>query len=135
MLSRLAALAFAAAASAGTVLWDGRLNGYNSSDFLNNWSWGNTVGPYQYYIHGSGSVDEYVKLGADYKNPADKASQQGIQITIDISSARNSDGMLRTELIPQTSAPINKASRSKSGCKAVLTRNAGQSILLFLNPA
>jgi hypothetical protein len=89
-----------------TVLWDGRFNTFNSSADLNNWSWANQVGPYQYYIHGSGDVTEYVNLSPDYKNPADTASKQGVKITIDSTAKWNSD-MWRTELIPQTSAAIN----------------------------
>ena len=91
-----------------SVLWDGRLNAYKSSAFLDKWSWSNPVGPYQYYIHGSGPVSEYVKLSTKYKNPADSGSKKGIQVTIDKTSVWNSDNMLRTELIPQTSAPINQ---------------------------
>ena len=49
-------------------------------------SWSNQVGPYQYYIHGSGAVTEYVNLGTAYKNPADTSSAQGIQVTIDKTS-------------------------------------------------
>lgn len=37
-------------AMAGTILWDGRFNNLTSSTDLNNWSWSNEVGPYQYYI-------------------------------------------------------------------------------------
>ena len=32
------------------VVWDGRVNEWSSSADLNNWSWGNQVGPYQWYI-------------------------------------------------------------------------------------
>lgn len=53
-------------------------------------------------------MSEYVNLGTAYKNPADQGSKQGIQIIINNSSVWNDDGMLRTELIPQTTAPINK---------------------------
>ena len=91
-----------------TILWDGRLNAYSSSAFLDDWSFSNEVGPYQYYIHGTGATSEYVKLGSDFKNPADGGSKQGIQITLDSTAVWNNDGMLRTELIPQTTAAINK---------------------------
>ncbi|KAK0253148.1 hypothetical protein LTS09_011819 [Friedmanniomyces endolithicus] len=94
--------------STATILWDGRLNNETSSAFLNDWSFSNTVGQYQYYIHGTGPVTDYVNLGTAYKNPADSGSVRGIQVTIDNSSVWNSDNMLRTELIPQTKAPINK---------------------------
>jgi hypothetical protein len=50
MLRSLALVACIGAASAGTVLWDGRFNDLNSSTDLINWSWSNEVGPYQYYI-------------------------------------------------------------------------------------
>ena len=108
MIASTVLLSLVTSTFASDILWDGRLNAYQSSAFLNNWSWSNPVGPYQYYIHGSGSVSEYVKLASKYKNPADSGSKRGIQITIDKTSVWNSDNMLRTELIPQTSAPINQ---------------------------
>ncbi|KAL7271519.1 hypothetical protein RUND412_005719 [Rhizina undulata] len=95
----------AAAVQAGTVVWDGRFNDYTTSADLENWSWSNEVGSYQYYIHGSGNVSEYVNLSSDYKNPADTASNQGAKITIDSTSLWNSE-MWRTELIPQTSEDL-----------------------------
>ncbi|KAF3929671.1 hypothetical protein AA313_de0202504 [Arthrobotrys entomopaga] len=101
------AQAFVGSALAGTVIWDGRFNDLSSSSDLNNWSWSNQVGPYQYYIHGSGSVTEYVNLSPSYKNPADSTSNQGVKITIDNTSYWNGQQMRRTELIPQTSAAIN----------------------------
>ncbi|KAK6542330.1 hypothetical protein TWF694_006289 [Orbilia ellipsospora] len=101
------AQAFVGSALAGTVLWDGRFNDLSSSTDLNNWSWSNQVGPYQYYIHGSGPVTEYVNLSPSYKNPADSSSNQGVKITIDSTSYWNGQNMRRTELIPQTSAAIN----------------------------
>ncbi|KAK5119185.1 hypothetical protein LTR85_007799 [Meristemomyces frigidus] len=100
-------VALVGSVSAGSILWDGRANAYESSAFLNDWSFSNEVGPYQYYIHGDGATKEYVKLGTAYKNPADSGSKQGFQVTIDNSSVWNDDGMLRTELIPQTTAAIN----------------------------
>jgi hypothetical protein len=108
MLSTTTALALAASVAHASVLWDGRANQYSSSAFLNDWSWSNQVGPYQYYIHGSGSTTDYVNLSEDYKNPADSSSNQGIQITIDDTSYWNGQNMRRTELIPQTTAAINK---------------------------
>ena len=107
MLPSTALLASATSASA-KILWDGRLNEYQSSAFLNNWSWSHQIGPYQYYIHGDGPVSEYVSLSPKYKNPADSGSHQGMQITVDNTSVWNDDNMLRTELIPQTSATINQ---------------------------
>jgi len=94
--------------SAGTVLWDGRFNDLTSSTDLNKWSWGSQVGPYQYYIHGSSAVTSYVNLSPDYKNPADAGSKQGAKITLDNTAYWNGQNMRRTELIPQTTAAINK---------------------------
>lgn len=93
---------------AGTVLWDGRFNNFTSATDLNNWSWANQVGPYQYYIHGSGPVTEYVNLSAANKNPAISSSKKGAKLTIDNTSYWNGQNMRRTELIPQTTAAINK---------------------------
>lgn len=49
-------LSFVLAALAGsatsTILWDGRFNDLTSSAELEDWSWSNEVGPYQYYIVG-----------------------------------------------------------------------------------
>jgi hypothetical protein len=101
-------LAQAAASSAGTILWDGRFNDLSSASDLNNWSWSNEVGPYQYYIHGSEPVTSYVALSPSYKNPADGGSNQGAKITLDSTSYWNGQTMRRTELIPQTSAAINQ---------------------------
>jgi hypothetical protein len=94
--------------STGTILWDGRFNDMTSSADLNKWSFSTPVGSYQYYIHGSGTVDKYVDLNASYKNPADTGSKQGAKITIDETAKWNGQSMLRTELIPQTAAAINK---------------------------
>ncbi|KAK7520815.1 uncharacterized protein IWZ02DRAFT_355072, partial [Phyllosticta citriasiana] len=94
-------------AAAGTTLWDGRFNAKTESN-LENWSWSNQAGAYQYYIHGSGKLASYVNFAADFKNPADSASDLGAKISIDSTSQWNSGGMLRTELIPQTDAAINE---------------------------
>lgn len=93
---------------AGTIIWDGRFNDITSSADLEKWSFSNPVGAYQYYIHGSGTVDKYVNLDTSYKNPADTGSKQGVKITIDETAKWNGQTMLRTELIPQTTAAINK---------------------------
>ncbi|KAI3317700.1 carbohydrate-binding module family 1 protein [Xylariaceae sp. AK1471] len=105
--SWLLALASSQLAACGTVLWDGRFNDLSASTDLNNWSWANQVGPYQYYIHGSGAVTDYVNLSSDYKNPADTSSKQGVKITLDSTAYWNGQTMRRTELIPQTTAAIN----------------------------
>ncbi|EUC51230.1 glycoside hydrolase family 131 protein [Bipolaris oryzae ATCC 44560] len=99
--------ALVSAVSAGTILWDGRFNDMTSSADLEKWSWANQVGNYQYYIHGSGPTSRYVNLSPSYKNSGDTGSKQGAKITIDSTAKWNSD-MWRTELIPQTKAPINQ---------------------------
>ncbi|KAH8820909.1 carbohydrate-binding module family 1 protein [Xylogone sp. PMI_703] len=104
----IAALAAIARTATSTILWDGRFNDLSSSTDLNNWSWSNEVGPYQYYIHGSEPVQDYVNLSPDYKNPADSGSKQGAKITLDSTAYWNGQNMRRTELIPQTTAPINQ---------------------------
>ncbi|EME81205.1 uncharacterized protein MYCFIDRAFT_211780 [Pseudocercospora fijiensis CIRAD86] len=107
MFSSSAFLALAGIAAAGEILWDGRLTNYSDASFLAEWSWSNQVGPYQYYIHGSGSIDDYVAVSASqYKNPADTATH-GIQISIDNTSSWHEQIMMRTELIPSTKAAIN----------------------------
>ncbi|KAF2624063.1 glycoside hydrolase family 131 protein [Macroventuria anomochaeta] len=109
MLSKVALInALISAVSAGTILWDGRFNDMTSSADLEKWSFSNPVGAYQYYIHGSGAVADYVNLDSTYKNPADTGSKQGVKITIDETAKWNGQTMLRTELIPQTTAAINK---------------------------
>ncbi|RYP75869.1 hypothetical protein DL771_002133 [Monosporascus sp. 5C6A] len=95
-------------AACGTVLWDGRFNDLESATDLDEWSWSNQVGPYQWYIHGNGPTTDYVNLSPDFKNPADRASTQGVKITLDSTAYWNGQNMRRTELIPQTSAPINQ---------------------------
>ncbi|KAJ3579260.1 hypothetical protein NPX13_g1302 [Xylaria arbuscula] len=79
------------------VIWDGRFNDFTSSADLNKWSWANQVGPYQYYIHGSSSVEKYVNLSPDYKNPADTVSKQGAKFTLDGTAFWNGQNMRRTE--------------------------------------
>jgi hypothetical protein len=57
-------------------------------------------------------VTSYVNLSPDFANPADSASSRGAKITIDSTSKWNGQTMLRTELIPQTSAAINKGKKT-----------------------
>ena len=92
----------------GTIVWDGRFNDMTSSADIAKWSFSTPVGSYQYYIHGAGSIEKYINLDSKFKNPADEGSKQGAKITIDETSKWNGQTMLRTELIPQTSATINK---------------------------
>ena len=101
-------LSYISSALAGTVLWDGRFNNMTASTDLNNWSWSNQIPPYQYYIHGTGAVTQYVNLSPSYKNPADSSSNKGVKLTIDNTAYWNGQNMRRTELIPQTTAAINK---------------------------
>lgn len=108
MVHSTALLALVGTASAGSLLWDGRANDYADTSFLDEWSFSNPEGPYQYYIHGEGETSTYVNLDSSYKNPADTGSKQGIQITNDKTSSWNGQSMLRTELIPQTDAAINE---------------------------
>ncbi|KFY22765.1 hypothetical protein V493_06340 [Pseudogymnoascus sp. VKM F-4281 (FW-2241)] len=108
MLKALTILASVGSALAGTILWDGRMNDLASSADLAKWSWGNQVGPYQYYIHGSGAITEYINLDSTFKNPADGGSEQGAKISLTSSAYWNGQNMRRTELIPQTTAAINK---------------------------
>ncbi|KAI8628650.1 hypothetical protein F5Y19DRAFT_108903 [Xylariaceae sp. FL1651] len=93
--------------ASAAVIWDGRFNDFSTSSDLNKWSWSNQVGPYQYYIHGSGTVEKYINLSPDYKNPADAVSKQGAKFTLDSTAFWNGQNMRRTELIPQTKAAIN----------------------------
>ncbi|KAK8045299.1 carbohydrate-binding module family 1 protein [Apiospora rasikravindrae] len=97
----------ASAVSAGNVLWDGRFTDTSAAD-LDKWSFSNPVGAYQYYIHGKGETAEYVSMSADFKNPADSASKQGVKISLTDSAFWNGQNMRRTELIPQTKEAINK---------------------------
>jgi hypothetical protein len=99
-------MALLAGLASAEILWDGRFNDMSSAQDLNKWSWGNQVGPYQYYIHGSGTVQEYVELSSSHKNPADAGSKQGAKISLTSSAYWNGQNMRRTELIPQTSKPI-----------------------------
>lgn len=95
-----------AASTSASLLWDGRFNDLASASDLENWSWENQVGPYQWYIHGSGSVDEYAELAPEHKNPNDTVSEQGAKITLTDTAYWNGQNMRRTELIPQTAASI-----------------------------
>lgn len=95
---------------AGDLIWDGRFNDTSAAD-LDKWSWSNQVGAYQYYIHGTGATSDYINIGADNVNPADTSSTDGARITIDTTSSWNGQNMMRTELIPSTTAAINKGKK------------------------
>jgi len=105
MLFSLLAVSSLLSAVSGAVLWDGRFSS-GSLATIGSWSWSNQQGPYQYYIHGSGAISKYLSTAASYKNPA-ATDDVGLKLTIDSTAKWNSD-MLRTELIPQTTAAINK---------------------------
>lgn len=100
----------ASTATTATLLWDGRLNNYSDASFLDDWSWEDAKGPYQYYIHGSGPRKDYVSMSKDFKNPADSGSRQGLRISVDETSSWNGQEMMRTELIPSTDSAINEGS-------------------------
>ncbi|KAG8913021.1 hypothetical protein FRC00_003225, partial [Tulasnella sp. 408] len=104
-----AAVAFVAslfaAANAGTVVWNGDFDYYGSTSDFNNWSWANQVGEYQYYIHGSGPVTQYLDVSTSYAHPGIPGESKGLKLSIDQTSTWNSN-FWRTELIPQTSNNI-----------------------------
>ncbi|KAG8776036.1 hypothetical protein FRC15_000176 [Serendipita sp. 397] len=101
-----AALSFITAATAGTVVWDGSFTPFTSSSTFDNWSWSNQVGTYQWYIHGASATSAYLNTGASYKNPAITREDKGLKLTVDSTSHWNGQTMMRTELIPQTSANL-----------------------------
>ena len=96
----------AASLAQGAIIWDGRFNDLKAASDLNTWSWSNQVGPFQYYIHGSGTVNKYIELSSEYKNPNDTSSKQGAKFTLDSTAFWNGQNMRRIELIPQTKAAI-----------------------------
>lgn len=99
------ALSLFASANAGRVVWDGTFNNFASSADFDKWSWGNQVGAYQWYIHGSQSTSRYLNVDPSYKNPAQTNEQRGLKVTIDTTATWNSQ-MERAELIPQTTANL-----------------------------
>ncbi|KAG9043272.1 hypothetical protein FS837_009817 [Tulasnella sp. UAMH 9824] len=100
-----AAVAFVASlfaiARAGTVLWSGDFDYYTTTTDFDNWSWANQVGEYQYYIHGSGPVTQYLDVSTAYAHPGISSESKGLKLSIDQTSTWNSN-FWRTELIPQT---------------------------------
>ncbi|KAJ5125039.1 uncharacterized protein N7515_008864 [Penicillium bovifimosum] len=93
-------------ADAGEILWSGLFDESASVADFDEWSWSNQVGAWQWYIHGSGSTEDYLELSPDYKNPADTSDAQGIRITIDGTSFWEGQTMERSEIIPQTTADL-----------------------------
>lgn len=100
-----------ASLSQAAVLWDGRFNEFTAATDLNDWSWSNQVGPYQYYIHGSETVDKYIALSDSYKNPADTSSKQGAKFTLDSTAYWNGQNMRRES----TFSPDTKTALSSRG--------------------
>ncbi|PLB38857.1 glycoside hydrolase family 131 protein [Aspergillus candidus] len=93
------------AVQAGTVIWNGIFNETSTVDQLDEWSWSNQVGAYQWYIHGSEKTNHYLEVSPDLKNPASKDGK-GIRMTIDETASWNGQTMMRTELIPQTTSDL-----------------------------
>lgn len=90
-------------AAAGTTVWSGSFNEISVAS-LDDWSWSNQVGEYQWYIFGSdGETSDYVAFDAAYANPADSTSSKGAKISLTDTSFWNGQTMRRTELIPQAS--------------------------------
>lgn len=87
-------------AAAGTTVWDGSFNDMTVSS-LEDWSWSNEVGDYQWYIYGTGNTSDYVAFDASYANPDDSSSSKGAKVTLTDTSYWNGQTMRRTELIPQ----------------------------------
>ncbi|VUC24278.1 unnamed protein product [Clonostachys rosea] len=107
----LSALAALVGFSNAALLWDGRFNDLSTATDLDKWSWANQVGPYQWYIHGTGATTEYVELSSSNKNPADTVSTKGAKISLTSTSFWNGQNMRRTEIIPQTKAEIGKGKK------------------------
>ncbi|KAH7351028.1 hypothetical protein BKA65DRAFT_583206 [Rhexocercosporidium sp. MPI-PUGE-AT-0058] len=105
MLPALFTLAALLNSASAAILWDGRFS-TDTIPTISSWSWSNQKGPYQWYIHGTGATSKYISTSASYKNPA-SSDALGLKLTIDSTAKWNSD-MWRTELIPQTTAAINK---------------------------
>lgn len=91
---------FLGLAAAGTTVWSGSFNDMTVSS-LEDWSWSNEVGEYQWYIYGTGNTSDYVGFDASYANPADSTSSKGAKITLTDTSYWEGQTMRRTELIPQ----------------------------------
>ncbi|PLB51045.1 hypothetical protein P170DRAFT_355312 [Aspergillus steynii IBT 23096] len=99
-------LFFIPLAQAGTVVWDAFFNESFTVDHFDKWSWSNQIEPFQWYIHGSEETSHYLELSSEFKNPADKADAKGIRISIDDTASWNGQPMMRSELIPQTTADL-----------------------------
>lgn len=89
-------------AAAGTTEWSGSFNDITTST-LEDWSWSNQAGEYQWYIFGTGTTSDYLAFDASYANSADSSSTKGAKVTLTDTSYWNGQTMRRTELIPQVS--------------------------------
>ncbi|QRV73135.1 glycoside hydrolase family 131 protein [Ceratobasidium sp. AG-Ba] len=110
LLSVASAVALLAPSALGAVVWDGRFNNYSSATDLDKWSWSNQVGQYQTYIYGNlhgEKASSWYTLGSQYKNPATTTAKQGVKVKITANSIWNGGTMLRSELIPQTTASLS----------------------------
>ncbi|CAE6429319.1 unnamed protein product [Rhizoctonia solani] len=112
-LSVALSLAFVALSRAGTVVWDGSFDPFNTPNDFATWSWSNRVGTYQYVIHPwkftsynlSGPPSDYLALSSSYKNPAITRESKGLKLSISPNATWNSQ-MERTELIPEGTANL-----------------------------
>lgn len=89
-------------ASAGTTVWDGSFDDMTAAT-LEDWSWSNQVGEYQWYIYGTGNTSDYVAFDSTFANPDDGSSTKGAKISLTSTSYWEGQTMRRTELIPQAS--------------------------------
>lgn len=89
-------------AAAGTTEWSGSFDDMTVAT-LEDWSWSNQVGEYQWYIFGTGNTSDYLAFDSTYANPDDSSSTKGAKITLTDTSYWEGQTMRRTELIPQAS--------------------------------
>lgn len=73
---------------------------------MNPRSWSSQVGTYQWYIHGASATSAYLNTDPSYKNPAVTRETRGLKLTVDSTSHWNGQTMMRSELIPQTTANL-----------------------------
>ncbi|KAK8019258.1 hypothetical protein PG990_004396 [Apiospora arundinis] len=90
--------------ASAAVIWDGRFNDFSSSADLNKWSWD----PTNTTSTAPAPSTNTSTCPPSYKNPGDSVSKQGAKFTLDSTAYWNGQNMRRTELIPQTTAAINK---------------------------
>lgn len=102
--SALAALAahLVGLVAAGTTEWSGSFDDMTTAT-LEDWSWSNEVGEYQWYIYGTGNTSDYVAFDSAYANPDDGSVTKGAKVSLTSTSYWEGQTMRRTELIPQVS--------------------------------